>query len=113
RRRDRAGMPGHAAEHARPWIVRLADEQVAVRKLGGRDAVAHAPRRIEARVAKPERLEDVLIEVAVERLARDPPHHLAEQDEAGVAVLERAARRVCERQLRKRRPRLRKPGTTS
>ena len=99
-------MTGHAAERARARIVHLADEEVAVGKLRGRDAVAHASGRVEARVAQPQRLEDVLIEVAVERRARNPPHHLAQQQEARVAVLERAAGRIVERQLREQRRRL-------
>ena len=77
---------------------------------GGRHTAADLSRWIEARVAQAERLEDVVVEVAVERLARHAPHHLTEQDEAGVAVLERGARRVVERHLRQQRGRLRKSG---
>src|SRR5206468_8473421 len=51
---------------------------------------------MEAGVRQRERSECRLVQVLVERSAADPPDHLGEQDEAGVAVLERSAGRIIE-----------------
>ena len=50
-------------------------------------------RRPEGGVAHAERLEDVLGGVGVERLARDPPHDLAQHDEIDIAIDEAGAGR--------------------
>src|SRR5207247_6822103 len=58
--------------------------------------------RVERRVAQAERAEEPPGERAVEGVAVHEPDDLAEQDEAGVAVLEAGARRIVKRDLRER-----------
>jgi hypothetical protein len=65
---------------------------------------------MEGRVAQVERPEQDALEVLVERLATHPPHDLAQQDEARVAVLEGGAGRVHEGPAGQRPGRGRKAG---
>ena len=100
RRREHPRVAGHAAQQARARIVDLAHQHLPVGPLGGGDVVAPGGRRLERRVAQAEGLEHGTVEVAVERLAADPSHDLAEQDEADVAVLGAGAGHVVEGQPR-------------
>ena len=95
--REHAGVAGDAAEQARARVVDLALQEMAVGVLRRRDPVADRRGRVEARGAQAERVEEHARQVAIERLAAHAADDLGEEDEARVAVLERRARRVVER----------------
>ena len=90
---ESAGMARNAAHAIGDRILDLAPAQFAAFDVGRRDAVPRCGRP-EGGVAHAERLEDVLGGVGVQRLARDPPHDLAQHDEVDIAIDEpRAGRR--------------------
>ena len=107
-RREEARVAGDAPERARARIVRLALEHVAIEVFRRRHPAPHGVARVERRVAQAERAEEHPVEIAVEGVAAHAPDDLAEQDEAGVAVLEAGARRIVERDLGERPGRCRK-----
>ena len=93
---EQPGVAGHAAqERAR---CRRAPRRGACPGRSPRWARCAAPRgrRPERRVRHAERRVEALARELVERLAAHAPHHLAQQDEAGVAVVEGGARRRLE-----------------
>src|SRR5881409_975423 len=90
-------MAGDTAELARPWIVDLAPQHHAIVKLGRRRTPALALIRMEGGVPERERPEHDAGEIVVERVATHPADDFAEQNEAGIAVLEAGAGRVVER----------------
>src|SRR5882762_6333148 len=87
-------MAGHPTQQARALIVNLAAQEEAVDKFRRCHAAHRARFGMEARVVQPERLEDGLLEIAVEWGAADSSDHLGEQDESSIAVLEGGSGRI-------------------
>ena len=110
RRAEQPRVAGDAAHTASRWIVHDAAQERNRRvacpersrgvagprqwaaPLGRRDARLQRRRRQEHRVVHRQRIEDVRLRVAIEALAADAAHDVAEQEEIDVAVDEPLAR---------------------
>jgi hypothetical protein len=108
-RREHPRVARHAAEQPGARVVHLAAQHAALPVLGRRDSRSDPRGGPERRVAKPERTDEHTVEIPVERLAGHAAHDLAQEDEAGVAVLEAGAGRIVELHLRDRARRAREP----
>ena len=100
RGREHPGVARDAAEQPGARVVHLTVQDAAADELRRRHAAHQAGLGMKARVLEIERPEEDPLEVPIETRAADATDDLAEEDEAGVAVLERRARGILEGNLR-------------